>query len=89
MEPWITPVYFEEVNVGDLVDKIVDEWTYAEFLDIDTYLERMINHWSTFVTSQDLEKLVEAGISHVRVPVSFWYWDVDEDEPFPKYGRHR
>eukprot|EP00091_Calanus_sinicus_P018545 TRINITY_DN4273_c0_g1_i3.p1 TRINITY_DN4273_c0_g1~~TRINITY_DN4273_c0_g1_i3.p1 ORF type:complete len:455 (-),score=140.35 TRINITY_DN4273_c0_g1_i3:20-1384(-) len=83
LEPWITPVYFEEVNIGDLQDKIVDEWTYAEFLDIDTYLERMINHWSTFVTREDLEKLAEAGISHVRVPVGYWYWDVDEGEPFP------
>ena len=33
LEPWITPVFFEEVNVGDLQDQIVDEWTYAEKLD--------------------------------------------------------
>ena len=32
-EPWITPVFFEEVNLGDLKDQIVDEWTYAEKLD--------------------------------------------------------
>lgn len=82
LEPWITPVFFEEVNVGDLLDKIVDEWTYAEFLDADTYLERMVNHWSSFVTREDLEKLVEAGISHVRIPVGYWYWDVEEGEPF-------
>jgi len=83
LEPWITPVFFEEVNVGELLDKIVDEWTYAEYLDVDTYLERMIGHWSSFVTREDFEKLVQAGISHVRVPVGYWYWDVDEGEPFP------
>ena len=33
LEPWITPVFFEEVNLGDLQDQIVDEWTYAEKLD--------------------------------------------------------
>jgi len=84
LEPWITPVFFEEVSVGENLDKIVDEWTYAEYLDIDTYLERMINHWSSFVTREDLEKLAEAGISHVRVPVGYWYWDVDEGEPYPE-----
>jgi len=83
LEPWITPVYFEEVSVGENLDKIVDEWTYAEFLDLDTYLQRMVGHWSTFVTREDFEKLVQAGISHVRVPVGYWYWDVDEGEPFP------
>jgi hypothetical protein len=24
-----------------------------------------------------------AGISHVRIPVAYWYWDVADDEPFP------
>merc|ERR1719402_690660 len=83
LEPWITPVYFEEVSVGENLDKIVDEWTYAEFLDLDTYQERMVGHWDGFVSRQDLELLVEAGISHVRVPVGYWYWDMDDGEPFP------
>ena len=33
MEPWITPVFFEELNVGELQDQIVDEWTLAEKLE--------------------------------------------------------
>ncbi len=23
------------------------------------------------------------GISHVRIPVAYWYWQVEEGEPFP------
>ena len=38
LEPWITPVFFEEVNVGDLQDQIVDEWTYAEKLEPEVIL---------------------------------------------------
>ena len=38
LEPWITPVFFEEVNVGDLQDQIVDEWTYAEKLDPQVFI---------------------------------------------------
>ena len=69
LEPWITPVFFEEVNVGDLQDQIVDEWTYAEKLEPQVYQERMVRHWSSFLTPGDLEDLVTAGVSHVRIPL--------------------
>jgi len=83
LEPWITPVFFEEVNIGDNFDKIVDEWTHAELLDRETYLQRMVTHWDTFVNEEDFAKLAAAGVSHVRIPVSYWYWQVDPSEPFP------
>jgi len=83
LEPWITPIFFEAVNVGELQDKVVDEWTYAELLDPVVYKNRMLGHWSTFVTKSHMEELVAAGISHVRIPVGYWYWDVEEGEPFP------
>ena len=31
-----------QVNVGQNLDKIVDEWTHAQYLDSDTYMERMV-----------------------------------------------
>jgi glucan 1,3-beta-glucosidase len=33
LEPWITPSIFEEVNVGDNYLKVVDEYTYAQYVD--------------------------------------------------------
>ena len=66
LEPWITPVFFEAVNVGDLQDKVVDEWTYAELLEPDVYRNRMLGHWSTFVVRSHFQELATAGISHVR-----------------------
>ena len=33
MEPWVTPTIFEEVNVGELENKVVDEYTYAQYVD--------------------------------------------------------
>ena len=66
LEPWITPVFFEAVNVGSLQDKVVDEWTYAELLDPVVYKNRMLGHWSTFVVRSHFEELATAGISHVR-----------------------
>ena len=34
LEPWITPHIFEEVNV-ELHDIVVDEYTYAQYVDKD------------------------------------------------------
>ena len=59
-------MFFEAVNVGDLKDRVVDEWTYAELLDPVVYKSRMLGHWSTFVVRSHFEELVAAGISHVR-----------------------
>ena len=56
LEPWITPIFFEEVgwregrrredlaqvNVGEDLDRVVDEWTYAEVVDRETYTARMV-----------------------------------------------
>ena len=42
----ITPSIFEEVNVGDNLNKIVDEYTYATLVDKDLAaqrLERLLN----------------------------------------------
>ena len=84
LEPWITPKLFEEVNnfiynyhlsqvnVGDNLDKIVDEYTYAELVDPDFYKERLHTHWDTFVTKEDFEKVNSAGVTHVRIPVGYW-----------------
>lgn len=42
LEPWITPVFFEEVNVGNNSGLIVDEWTYAQYLEPDFGMQRKI-----------------------------------------------
>ena len=41
MEPWITPSIFQEVNVGENKNKIVDEYTYAQYVDPDYRKERL------------------------------------------------
>ena len=41
MEPWITPTIFQEVNVGENKNKIVDEYTYAQYVDHDDRKKRL------------------------------------------------
>jgi glucan 1,3-beta-glucosidase len=43
----------------------------------------MERHWDTFVNKQDLIDLREAGVTHMRVPMSYWIrGDVQEGEPW-------
>jgi glucan 1,3-beta-glucosidase len=39
------------------------------------------NHWNTFVTLGDFQKIAGAGLNLVRIPVGFWAWD-NKDTPF-------
>lgn len=41
LEPWITPVLFEEVNVDGNEGLIVDEYTYAQYVDPSYYQTRL------------------------------------------------
>ena len=41
LEPWITPTIFEEVNVGDIKNMVVDEYTYAQYVDKEFAKERL------------------------------------------------
>jgi len=83
LEPWITPSIFEEVNVGENHLKVVDEYTYAQYVDPVFAKERLERHWNEFYQQSDIEALAEVGISHIRIPYGYWLVDVAEDEPFP------
>ena len=41
MEPWVTPSIFQEVNVGEFENKIVDEYTYAQYVEKDFAKQRL------------------------------------------------
>ena len=46
LEPWITPSIFEEVNEAAVEHKgkIVDEYTYAQYVEPTFYQERLNRH---------------------------------------------
>ena len=57
LEPWITPEIFREANGEE--EYIVDEWTFAQFVDKDLAAETLKNHWETFITRRDQDNLAE------------------------------
>lgn len=50
-----------------------DEWSFtlAQGANASAVLEE---HWSTWVTEDDIEKVYEAGINTLRVATGFWMW---------------
>jgi glucan 1,3-beta-glucosidase len=80
LEPWITPKFFEKANEGVPLAKdnkftIVDEYTMRAAKDGTNDRAAMLrDHWQTWVTEDILETLANAGITHLRVPVGYWYF---------------
>lgn len=46
----------------------------------------MQDHWNSFVTESDLDRLQQFGISHVRVPIGWWLVDYDLSDGFVDGG---
>ena len=42
----------------------MDEYTYAQYLDRETYMSRMVNHWDTFYTEQDFQRLYDCKFTY-------------------------
>lgn len=92
MEPWITPKLFESANDG--VPRIDTQWGPGGFAVHDEYTWRaappgsanrsdlLVQHWDTWVTEDLVDQLHAAGITHLRVPVGYWYWNFSATEPF-------
>jgi glucan 1,3-beta-glucosidase len=88
MEPWITPNLFLSANEGvatndDGTLQIVDEYTWRSAPDGDNDRRTLLqDHWNSWVTLDHLTDLKTAGITHLRIPVGYWYWNVTDGEPF-------
>lgn len=83
LEPFITPSIFSKY---DLSEGIVDEWTLIDHINstegIDSVVDLMETHYSTFVTESTFQEIQEAGLDHVRIPFGYWAVQTWDDEHF-------
>lgn len=65
LERWMTPRLFEDSMVvgSDETDFV----TQAE-----NAKEKLEEHWSTFITQEDMYWIRDNGITHVRIPIPWW-----------------
>lgn len=47
---------------------VVDEWTLMQKLG-DNARSVMTEHYETWITEDDIEKIHQAGMNHIRIPV--------------------
>jgi len=62
----------------------VDEWTYhnQSIVGQVNRTQMLEDHWQNWVTRDHLVKLAAAGVTHLRIPVGYWYWNTTETETF-------
>ncbi|KAJ3564548.1 hypothetical protein NP233_g8228 [Leucocoprinus birnbaumii] len=78
LEPWITPSIFDDT--GD--SRVIDEWTFGQYVKNSTAASVLQNHWNTWITEDDFRQIADAGLNHVRLPIGYWAFDVSNGEPF-------
>lgn len=77
-EPWITPKLYDDTND----DRIIDEWTFGLYQPKEVAEAAMKRHWDAFITEEDFKEIAAANLTHVRLPIGYWAFDVQEGEPF-------
>ncbi|CAG8658820.1 12617_t:CDS:2, partial [Ambispora leptoticha] len=75
----IKPSLFEQFKPQD---QVVDEYTFTKFLGRDEAKRQLHDHWSSWVTEQDIKKLASFGLNHLRIPVGYWAFEKKSTEPF-------
>mmetsp|Transcript_16463 Transcript_16463/g.57560 ORF Transcript_16463/g.57560 Transcript_16463/m.57560 type:complete len:476 (-) Transcript_16463:92-1519(-) len=63
-----------------MMDGADDEWTFIHRLggpSAQKAVNAMHEHWGSFVTEDDLDRLQKFGITHCRIPIGYWLLDYD------------
>lgn len=79
LEPWITPSLFDGLGRND----VVDEFTLGEKLGQNAALKILKQHWDSWCTFEDFQKIKNSGFNLVRIPVGYWAYDT-LDSPYVK-----
>ncbi|KXN67043.1 glycoside hydrolase family 5 protein [Conidiobolus coronatus NRRL 28638] len=77
LERWLTPSLFQ-----GLPDSAVDEWSFCSQLGQTQCLQKLQQHWQTWVTFSDLQTLRDAGINLIRIPIGYWSFNTVQGEPY-------
>ncbi|RPA80298.1 glycoside hydrolase [Ascobolus immersus RN42] len=84
-EPWITPGIFDSAidwNIPGSTNLAKDEWTLCTTLGKAGCQALLSNHWDTFISIDDFFEIRDVGLTHVRIPVGYWAFEVREGEPY-------
>lgn len=75
LEPWITPSIFERFGGA-----AIDEYTLTQ--NVPEAEQVLRNHWDTWVSLGDFEKIAQNGFNLVRIPIGYWAFQKFEGDPY-------
>ncbi|KAH9812996.1 family 5 glycoside hydrolase [Melampsora americana] len=76
-ESWLTPSLYRTGN-----SKIVDEYTFCQYLGREEASKRLQAHWDSFYNESDFQTIKSYGLNHVRIPIGYWAFDISDGEPY-------
>lgn len=65
LEKWMNSDVFEGTDA-------VDQWTFDS---TDGAADKLQDHWSSYITEDDIQTLASWGINAVRIPIGYWAYD--------------
>lgn len=80
LEQWIKPSLFKQWDGPN--PQAVDEWTYCAVLGKQECQRRLKQHWGSWVTETDIRTLSSLGLNHIRIPIGYWAFTVEDNEPY-------
>ncbi|MCJ1253674.1 exo-1,3-beta-glucanase [Lignoscripta atroalba] len=75
LEPWITPSIFQAQD-----GSVVDEWTLTE--KVPNAADILRQHWDTWATLADFQRIAAAGFNTVRIPIGYWAYQKAPGDPY-------
>ena len=63
-------------------NSVKDEYTLCAALGKDEAKRRLMDHWSSWITQDDLRQIADAGMNHVRIPVGYWAVIPRDEDPY-------
>mmetsp|Transcript_28501 Transcript_28501/g.37280 ORF Transcript_28501/g.37280 Transcript_28501/m.37280 type:complete len:600 (+) Transcript_28501:77-1876(+) len=79
LEPWITPSLFyqflgTDVRYGDAAKEKtgMDMYSFCNALGPEEGNTQLRRHWEAWVQQQDIQRIADAGLDSVRIPVGDW-----------------
>jgi len=68
LEEWMNPDIFSSTDA-------VDQWTFDEIANANASLHE---HWLTYFTEADVNKIASWGINALRIPIGYWAYNNTE-----------
>ncbi|OAL39838.1 hypothetical protein AYO20_00750 [Fonsecaea nubica] len=75
LEPWITPSIFQQYG-----GNVVDEYTLCQ--QVPNAGDVLRNHWDSWASLSDFQKIAANGFNTVRIPIGYWAFQKYEGDPY-------